>query len=139
MTNTPGHAIVHGRPFLPRVLNLLLVGAGGFAGSVLRYLVQLAALALPARGVPLATLAVNVAGSFAIGLLLGSDRPWLDERTRLLVVTGVLGGFTTWSAFAWETVSLARGRAPSLALANVALHLLLGLAAAWAGVRVAAR
>lgn len=123
--------------------NVLLVGLGGFAGSVARYLVQLLLAGPAARvGFPLATLAVNVLGSLAIGLLLGSaSREALDERTRLLVATGVLGGFTTWSAFAWETVSLAGRRdpapLPTAAFLNVALHLALGLLATWVGMRLA--
>lgn len=89
---------------------LALVAAGGALGSSLRHL---AGVALPAReGFPWGTLVVNLAGSFALGLLLG----WgltagrVSPEARLLLATGVLGGFTTMSTFAWETVALAGER-----------------------------
>lgn len=103
---------------------ILLVAAGGAAGSVLRHLV---ALALPpaAAGIPWATLAVNVAGSAAIGAAAALG---VQGDLRLLLVTGLLGGFTTFSAFSLETATLF-GRNPVLAALYVSVSLALGLGA----------
>lgn len=115
---------------------LLWVGAGGFLGAILRYLlggwVQRLA---PMAGFPTGTLAVNVLGCLAIGLVAGlvELRHGLGPGLRLFLLVGLLGGFTTFSSFAWETLDLARASALTPALANVALQVVLGLAAAWAG------
>jgi fluoride exporter len=110
------------------------IAAGGALGAVLRWLLASAVHARTTSALPLGTLSVNVLGCAAIGAL----GPWLvgpaglREETRLFVVVGVLGGFTTMSAFAWETVSLADGAA-ARALAYVALSNVLCVAAAWTG------
>lgn len=110
---------------------LVLVALGGAAGSVLRYLVSVASLALFGGGFPWGTLAVNIAGSAAIGALAGAG---MEGQARLLLVTGFLGGFTTFSAFSLEAVGLWE-RSPALAVAYVAASVLLGamacLAALW--------
>lgn len=109
---------------------LLLAGAGGFLGSVLRY--GISVLLLPWCGTfPWATLSINVAGCFLIGLLM----PVLEGRPDglVFVVTGVLGGFTTFSAFGHETHRLAQGSNPWLAPVYVAASVGLGLAAVWLG------
>jgi CrcB protein len=85
---------------------------------------------------PFGTLAVNVLGCLLIGALmaLAVERESLSPNLRLLLVTGVLGGFTTFSAFGYETLALAMiERQPLLALANVATEVVLGLVAAWSG------
>ena len=79
---------------------LLLVAAGGALGSVLRYLVSMQAAVHLGAGFPWGTLAVNILGSGAIGLLGGIG---VGGDLRLLLVTGLLGGFTTFSAFSLET------------------------------------
>jgi fluoride exporter len=104
---------------------LLLVAAGGALGSVLRYAVSMFAAAHLGAGFPWGTLAVNLIGSGAIGLLGGLG---LGGDLRLLLVTGLLGGFTTFSAFSLET-GLLWERAPPSAVAYVAASLFLGLAA----------
>lgn len=109
---------------------VLAVAAGGAAGSVLRYLVSVLVVS---TGFPWATLAVNVAGSAAIGVAAGIG---LAGEMRLLVVTGLLGGFTTFSAFSLETVSLAE-RSLALAVFYVAASLTLGLTAFWLARRAA--
>lgn len=83
----------------------ILVMAGGVAGCLLRYL---AGVWLTRGDYPWGTLAVNLAGSFAIGVLMFGTLPrgGLSEDARLLLVTGVLGGFTTMSGFAYETIAL---------------------------------
>lgn len=125
----------------PALRDVLLVALGGAVGSVARYAVSGLASATPAGArFPLGTLLVNVVGCLAIGAFMGAaqSREWLLGPARLLVVTGLLGGFTTYSAFGWETYVLALLRAPAAAALNVLLQLALGLAAVWAGARLVA-
>lgn len=103
---------------------VLLVAAGGAAGSVLRYLVSVLALEALGAGFPWGTLAVNVIGSLAIGVLGGLG---VQSELRLLLVTGLLGGFTTFSAFSLETGALAE-RSVALAALYVTASVGLGLA-----------
>lgn len=115
---------------------LLLVAVGGGAGSALRYLVTNAvqrAASLP--GWPLGTLAVNVSGSLLIGFIAGLalTRHVPGEGLRLLLVTGLLGGYTTFSAFSLENLLLIRDGAVLVALANALAQVTLGLAAAALG------
>ena len=113
-----------------------LVGCGGFVGSSLRFMVNgWVQAATPASSFPYGTLVVNVVGCLTIGVLggLADARQALDPALRLLVFTGVIGGFTTFSAFAYETLSLARHVDLASALANVALQVVLGIGAAWLG------
>ena len=104
---------------------ILLVAGGGAVGSVLRYALSVLAVQSLGAGFPWGTLAVNVIGSALIGVCggLGVSGEW-----RLLLVTGMLGGFTTFSAFSLET-GLLWQRAWWLAAAYVAASLVLGLAA----------
>ncbi|MEZ5563898.1 MAG: fluoride efflux transporter CrcB [Gammaproteobacteria bacterium] len=116
--------------------DLLLVASGGAIGSTLRYLVsESAQLLLPATTFPLGTLAVNISGSLLIGLFAGlaEYRQIFGPGARLLLVVGVLGGYTTFSAFSLETLALLRSGQSLVALANVFLQLSLGVAAAAAG------
>jgi CrcB protein len=119
----------------------LLVAAGGLIGSVLRFLVVSALQRRLPATFPYGTLCVNVIGCFAIGAL----GAWLSIREtpatelRLFAAVGVLGGFTTYSAFGWETFALLREGGGQRAFANVALQLVLGLAAVWAGYTVVSR
>jgi fluoride exporter len=110
----------------------LLVCLGGAIGSGARYLV---ALATVSAAFPLGTLIVNVVGSFAIAMVMelvpGSD-------LRLFLATGILGGFTTYSAFNQETLTMMRNGAGGSAAANVLATLLGCLAAGFLGI-VAAR
>jgi len=87
-------------------VNVLVIFLGGGVGSVLRYLV---ALAIPAVAFPWVTLAVNVTGSFAIGLLGGwCERFGWSEAVRLALTVGLCGGFTTFSTFSKESLALAQ-------------------------------
>ena len=109
------------------------VAAGGAIGASLRFAAQGAALRLFGTGFPLGTLAVNVVGSAAMGALaaLMLARPDL-ARLQPLLLTGVLGGFTTFSAFSLDTLVLVQrgeaGKALAYATASVALSLLAVLA-----------
>lgn len=115
----------------------IAVAAGGALGSVARYGVGTFARAL-APGWPWGTLAVNLLGSFAIGLLFAwfASRP-ASEAVRLGLITGVLGGFTTFSAFSIETLELLRSGGALPAFGYVTATLLLGLAACALGLWVA--
>ena len=88
---------------------------------------------------PWATLVVNVTGCFVIGLLavLTQERGPVAPSTRLFLMVGVLGGYTTFSTFGYETLSLVREGSHGLALANAAGQVLVGLLAVWAGMTVA--
>ena len=100
---------------------LVLVALGGALGSVLRYLVANAALAWMGPTFPWGTLAVNLVGSFLIGLVqsLAVESLVISEEARLFLATGVMGGLTTYSAFSYETVRLAETGAWPQAWANV--------------------
>ena len=82
--------------------NILLVGLGGGIGSVLRFLIQRWMNAV----YPWGTLTVNILGCFAIGLLWGLFTLHIDEQKRLLLVTGLCGGFTTFSSFTYEGLDM---------------------------------
>lgn len=111
-------------------------GAGGFIGSVLRFGVgAVVTRHLSTASMPVATLVVNVAGCLAIGVLTGAaqSRVALPAELRVFLVVGILGGFTTFSAFGNETMMLVRADAHWRALANVALNVVVGLSAVWIG------
>jgi fluoride exporter len=115
---------------------VLLVGLGGFVGSVLRYLISGWVQDWTGRDdFPVGTLAVNVVGCLFIGLLsqLAESRQWFSDEFRALVFVGILGGFTTFSSFGNETLNLWRDRQVWLALVNIAAQLVLGLGAVWLG------
>ena len=109
----------------------LWIGVGGFLGSIARYWLGTFVQSSLADGrFPWGTLAVNVLGCLAIGVLA----PWLEDRTaRAFWIVGVLGGFTTFSAFGHETIELARGAEPWLSGAYVGASLGCGIVAVAAG------
>ncbi len=113
---------------------LFLAGLGGFIGSSLRYVVT-GYVQQSSRSIsfPYGTLAVNLAGCFVIGFLsqLAETRGVFSAESRTFVFVGLLGGFTTFSAFGNETMNLWRDGQNGLALANVAAHFVLGLGAVW--------
>jgi CrcB protein len=113
-----------------------LIGLGGAVGSVLRYLLSgLVHSGTDASAFPVGTLAVNLIGCFAIGVLaeLSEARGFLDADSRAMIVAGVIGGFTTFSTFANETVSAVRDNALLIAAGNILLSVGLGLLAVLAG------
>lgn len=116
----------------------LLVAAGGAFGSVARHALGSSIQVRVGAGFPFGTLVVNVVGCFAIGALMQAGLA--QERfasLRLLLVTGVIGGFTTYSAFNHETLELARTGQAARALAYVAATTVLGLAAGVGGIALA--
>lgn len=118
-------------------LQLLLVGAGGFVGSVLRFAIGGAVQRAAPSLFPYGVLAVNVIGCLLIGAIggLAESRDLVGAELRLFVVVGLLGGFTTYSAFAYDGVAMLRDQAFGDALATVTLHLFVGFAAVWIGYR----
>lgn len=116
--------------------NLLYAGFGGFIGSALRYGVGgWLARVKGAAAFPWETLAINVSGCLVIGALaaLAETRGLFAGPTRVFVFVGILGGFTTYSTFGYETFQLLRGGQTAAAAASAGLQLALGLAAVWAG------
>ena len=116
--------------------NILLVGIGGFIGSVLRYTVSgWVQQTTKSIGFPYGTLAVNVIGCFIIGFLaqLAESRGMFTSESRLFVFVGILGGFTTFSSFGNETLNLARDSQMLSALANIGANVVIGLFAVWLG------
>ena len=119
-------------------LGILLVALGGAVGAVTRHasneLLRRLLEGKLSRSWPVSTLLVNVVGCFAMGCLMAFVRRGaLSEEWRLLLVTGGLGALTTFSAFSFETLLLAREESFSLAFANVAANVLLSLLAVWLG------
>jgi CrcB protein len=119
------------------------VALGGAIGSVARYGVTvLAARVVPHLVLPYATFAVNVIGCFIIGVLAGQlaqQQLVGSTNMRAFVFVGILGGFTTFSAFALDTLTLTQTGLRATAIANAAGQLVLGLAAVYVGWAIGAR
>ena len=118
---------------------ILLVAVGGAVGSVARHLVGVASLRLFGSGFPYGTLIVNLVGAFVMGVFIEilARRFGGSTDLRLLIATGVLGGFTTFSSFALDTAVLfERGELVS-SFVYVAVTLILGLAALFLGLGLA--
>lgn len=118
--------------------HLFLVMLGGAIGAGARHLVGRAALALWGPGFPVGTLAVNVIGGLAMGLLAGwlATRASGDEALRYLLGVGVLGGFTTFSAFSLETVLMIERGDLATALFYIVASVVLAIGALFAGLQV---
>ncbi|MEJ2231834.1 MAG: fluoride efflux transporter CrcB [Nitrospirales bacterium] len=115
---------------------LLWVGVGGFLGSVARFVIAGFFNRLsPILAFPVGTLAVNILGCFLIGLLYGlaESRDILGTDIRIFLFIGVLGGFTTYSTFGFETLALLQDGEFFKTSANILLHVIVGLAAVWIG------
>ncbi len=115
--------------------NFLLVGIGGAAGSILRYGTS---LLIHSKAFPLATFTVNIIGSAAIGMLLalGLRAQPLAAQWKLLLATGLCGGFTTFSAFSAENLQLLLEGKIAASLGYTAISLVAGIAAVWAGFKL---
>lgn len=124
------------------LINAVLVGSGGFVGAMLRYGVS----GLVQRGAglstfPYGTLVVNLTGCLLIGAAIGlmDAKQMFGPEFRLFALIGVLGGFTTYSTFGYETFALLRDADYWRAVGNVTIHVVAGLALVWAGYGLAAR
>lgn len=118
------------------MLNVLLAGIGGFIGSALRYLINLGVYRIFDYPVfPFGTLLVNVAGCLLIGFLSGlvDTRQVFTPEIRVFIFIGILGGFTTFSSFGYDTFELFRNGQMMLAGVNVLLQMFLSLSAVWLG------
>ena len=114
---------------------LLLIALGAAIGANLRYAVSVGAAQRWGSAFPYGTLIINVSGSMLIGVVLAlAARSGLGAPWRLLLVTGFLGGYTTFSSFAWETYQLAVEGGLGPALLNVGGSVGLGLGGVVAGV-----
>ena len=118
------------------MLKVLLVGVGGFFGSISRYLVGgFVHKILDQPFFPYGTMAVNILGCFIIGLLNGvaETRQVFSPEFRTLVFIGFLGGFTTFSTFGYESFNFVRDGQFGSTIANVGIHIVFGLAAVFVG------
>lgn len=117
----------------------ILIASGGAIGSVARYWMQGAVYSLTGLAFPLGTIMVNVLGCLLIGLLYATFNGPLPVRDeiRIGLMVGVLGGFTTFSAFSLETVLMGQEGRMGMAILNVVLSCVLGLSAVWCGHRLA--
>ena len=120
---------------------ILLVCLGGFIGTGARYGLNGVISQRFGETFPLGTLVINILGSFVIGVVFvatGPDSPVLvSAEVRQFLMIGILGGFTTFSSFSLQTLTLLREGDVGAAILNVTLSVVVGLLAAWAGEQVA--
>jgi fluoride exporter len=123
-------------PWRERLATTTAIGAGAIAGAEARYLAGLWAAARWGSAFPWGTLLINLSGSFVLGfyLALVTERFTGRSTTRLLLATGFLGAYTTFSTFSYETVALVQHGAIGPAVAYVAASLIGGLIAVFAGI-----
>jgi len=116
---------------------ILAIGAGSFIGGISRYLLSQFVQMKFFVVFPLGTLTVNIIGCFLIGIVYGfSDRGNLTQEWRLFLATGLLGGFTTFSAFSNETIGMLHDGQLGYAGAYVALSVIVGLIATFIGISI---
>ena len=120
------------------IKNLLLIGLGGGLGSMARYLCQKWFMDHYPHSYPWGTFVVNITGCFLIGLLWGiTFKSFADnESWKLFLMTGLCGGFTTFSAFTLEGVGLLREQKPGLFLLYIGGSVAIGLLATYAGMKI---
>ena len=121
------------------LLNLLSVGLGGFIGASLRYATGLfVGRFFTDAQFPYGTFVVNMVGCLLIGFLAGvtDSRDLMNDTSRAFVFTGMLGAFTTFSTFSYETMGLLQNGQTSPALTNLVLQIILGLLGVWIGIQL---
>jgi fluoride exporter len=116
--------------------NILLVGLGGFLGSIARYLCTVFIDEKANTSFPFGTFTVNIAGAFILGLVYAwASRSSHDVSSlRIFLITGFCGGFTTFSAFAFENFGLINNRSVAISLAYISLTVVSGIVAVWFGI-----
>ena len=113
------------------------IGTGSFIGGILRYLLSQFVQSKFLSAFPFGTLTVNIIGCFLIGLVFGlTDRGTLTPEWRLFLATGMIGGFTTFSAFSFETVGLLRDGQLWYATAYIVGSVIIGLLATFIGISI---
>ena len=113
---------------------IIFIGIGSFIGGVARYLLSQLIQPKAFPSFPYGTLAVNIIGCFLIGIIYGlAQRSGISNEWRLFLMTGILGGFTTFSAFSLETITLMRSGHTHEAFLYVAVSIIIGLLATWSG------
>ena len=117
------------------IKNILLIGLGGGIGSMCRYTVS---LLLVNKSFPVATLLINISGSFIIGLVAAYalKNEWFAANWKLFLATGICGGFTTFSAFTLENMQLLQQGKYLWALLYIAASIVLGLMATFFGYKL---
>ena len=116
------------------MMRYLVVSLGGAIGTLLRYVVGGLDFRFSSGIFPVSTLVINVTGSLVIGFLWGfSDRFVLPPNIRTFIFIGIIGGYTTFSTFTLETFNLMRDGEYKIALANIVISTVLGVAAVFLG------
>jgi len=111
---------------------IFVIGTGSFIGGIFRYLLSLLIQTKTTTNFPLGTLVVNIVGCFFIGIVFGIfDKGQISNEWKMFLATGILGGFTTFSAFSIETVTLFREGYAAYALIYIFASVLLGLLATY--------
>jgi CrcB protein len=115
--------------------NILMVGIGGFLGSIARFVTSRSIDSKVNSIFPYGTFAVNIIGSFIIGFIYGLAirKAPFPESWRLLLGAGFCGGFTTFSAFAWENLNLIQGKFVTVSILYVLISLVAGFLAVMSG------
>lgn len=117
---------------------ILLIGTGGFAGSVLRYLMTKYLSVILPTSFPIGTFAVNLLGCFLIGVVMGlSFESLISTRMRLMLATGFCGGFTTFSTYSLEIFELGQKGEPDIGILYLFASIILGLLCIWIGLATA--
>lgn len=117
-------------------VNVLLLGGAGAVGTLLRAACNMIAVRLLGTGFPWGTLLVNITGSFAFGAIVAMSRSRaISTEQEVILLVGLLGGFTTYSSFAFQSAELLAGGRPAAALAYMLATNTLGLVAVWAGLQ----
>ncbi len=120
------------------IKNILIVGLGGGLGSILRYLSQKMALRIYPIQFPWGTFTVNIIGCLLIGIFWGMNFKTIEsnENWKLLLMTGLCGGFTTFSAFTLEGIGLLKEQKLALFFLYIAASIMIGLAATYLGMKL---
>ena len=116
--------------------SIMLVAAGGALGATLRFVTT--SLVGSAYLFPWATFGINIAGALLIGIVwgIGQEAAWFHNWGRLFLVVGVLGGFTTFSAFSFETLELLKAQRVFVALAYICVSVSVCVLLAWVGLKI---
>lgn len=115
---------------------ILIIGAGGFLGAVLRYVAIISMQVFKTKHqIPVGTLLVNVIGCLVIGFLavIAENSRIFTPDTRNFLIVGILGAFTTFSTFGYESMSMLKNGATTAFVLNIGLQLVLGFLAVWIG------